>query len=570
MRSYLGELQEAIELASEELAKKQIVSRIWEGDHTVWKPDPSEITNRLGWLHSPHRMQENLGEIQLFVDKVREEGFTHALLLGMGGSSLAPEVFRKTFGVREGFLDLSILDSTDPETVRATAASLDPSTTLYIVATKSGRTVETLSFFKHFYNLVSEAIGSEEVGDHFIAITDPGSKLQETADRLGFREVFLNDPNIGGRYSALSYFGLIPAGLIGMDLSVLIERGTSMANTCRQDRPGAENPAVRLGIILGEMAKRGKDKVTFILPNELAPFADWVEQLIAESTGKEGKGILPIVGESVADPECYRGDRLFLEFTLGGNVSLGEKLERLSAAGHPIVQLSLQDRSDLGAQVFLWEFATAIAGHQLGINPFDQPNVEAAKVLAREMMKSYEETGELTSEESSLNLPGLEVFYRTPGSTKGSISTFTDIVEALNRFFERVGDGGYVAIHAYVQPSQEMDRWLEDLREQIRIRTQLATTVGYGPRFLHSTGQLHKGDAGKGLFLQINSDTGRDLPIPDEVGSGESSMGFGLLKLAQAIGDREALLAAGRHVICFHVQEPTIANLQPLIEALED
>jgi transaldolase/glucose-6-phosphate isomerase len=389
----LGAYQATVDGAMAQMVEDEIIHRIWAHDHTVWKPDPTEIANRLGWLHTAEAMSENVPCLEALAEDVRAAGYSHALLLGMGGSSLAPEVMRRAFGVRDGYLDLTVLDSTDPAAVLNYAERLDLSRTLFIVATKSGGTVETLSFFKFFYSRVAHTLGAEEAGAHLIAITDPGSKLADLAREYDFRATFLNDPNIGGRYSALSYFGLVPAALIGLDLELLLDRALTAACNCDGCNcpVDGDNSGGRLGAIMGALAKAGRDKVTFITSPQIASFGDWVEQLIAESTGKEGRGILPVVGEPLGSPQVYDNDRLFVYLRLDGSAGLttGENetydaaVDALEAAGHPLVRLRLRDLYDLGGQFFLWEMATAVAGHRLGINPFDQPNVEAAKVLAR-------------------------------------------------------------------------------------------------------------------------------------------------------------------------------------------
>jgi len=547
-----------VEAALNDLKTESIVQRIWSQDHTVWSSDPTEISNRLGWLHSPTTMQENVSEIQDFVGEVREAGFTHALLLGMGGSSLAPELFRHVFGVKKGYLDLAVLDSTDPEAVLAHSESLDLSKTLFIVSTKSGGTVETLSFFKYFYNRVMKEVGEAKAAGHFIAITDPGSSLEKTAKELEFRRVFLNDPNIGGRYSALSYFGLVPAALVGVDLRQLLDRAAAMANNCKAEE---ENPGARLGAILGEMALAGRDKVTLVASREIAHFGAWAEQLIAESTGKQDKGILPVDGEDLGEPDRYAEDRLFIHLRLEGDVKQDDKIEALRKAGHPVVQLNLSDKYDLGGEFFRWEMATAIAGRLLGINPFDQPNVESAKASAREMVNAYREKGALPQTEPDWNSDAVAVFYH---------EKIESLVEAFKKFFAQIKTEvprSYVAVQAYLPPTQKTDEALQQLRLRIRDKFKVATTIGYGPRFLHSTGQLHKGDAGNGLFIQLTNEPHRDADIPDEPGKPDSSMTFGVLKLAQALGDRKALLDENRIVIRLHFDDVT-QGLQKLLSAL--
>ncbi|HUU40357.1 MAG TPA: bifunctional transaldolase/phosoglucose isomerase, partial [Desulfatiglandales bacterium] len=553
----LGGYQDKVDGAIAELNDKKVLSRIWAYDHTVWKPKPDEITNRLGWLHAPEIMNENIFRIKTMADSVLANGYTHALLLGMGGSSLAPEVFYKTFGTKEGYLDLAVLDSTDPGAVLAHAQRLDPERTLFIAPTKSGTTIETLSFFKFFYNWVSDSVGKNKAGEHFIAVTDPGSPLADLANRYRFRATFLNDPNIGGRYSALSYFGLVPAALLGIDINTLLDRALTMSFNCENWNcyVGGNNYGGRLGVILGELARASRDKVTFIASSRIASFGDWLEQLIAESTGKEGKGILPVVGEPLGSPDDYEKDRLFVHLCLQGDTSHDAKLTDLKKAGHPVVSLFLDDVYDLGGQIFLWEMAVAVAGSCLGINPFNQPDVEASKILARNVVSEYKQKGAFSAEAPSIKHDEISLYGEVQGSS---------LEEALTAFINQAKQGAYVALQAYIQPTRETDDELQYLRTIIRDRFHLATTVGYGPRFLHSTGQLHKGDSGKGLFIQFTADDSRDAPIPDQAGSSKSSITFGTLKAAQAIGDRHALLGAGRKIIRLHLGKNPVKNLQAL------
>jgi transaldolase/glucose-6-phosphate isomerase len=558
----LGPYQRNVEKALVELKENRIISRIWAHDHTVWKPEPTEITNRLGWLHSPKVMAESVERITDFVEGVREDGYTDALLLGMGGSSLAPEVFQKTFGVKEGYLDLAVLDSTDPGAILAHAERLEPSHTLFIVSTKSGTTVETLSFFKFFYNWVKAWAGEERAGEHFIAITDPGTPLVDLARRYRFRDCFLNDPHIGGRYSVLSYFGLVPAALIGMNIETLLDRAMTMVGNCeaRNCPMEGDNPGGLLGAVLGELTKSGRDKVTLISSPKIEDLGDWVEQLIAESTGKEDRGILPVVGERVGSPANYGEDRLFVYMHLEGDEVHERAVAELERAGHPLVRLFLNDLYDLGGQFFLWEMAVAVAGHRLGINPFDQPDVEAAKALARQVTAEYKQKGSLPLETPALSGDGIAVY--------GDIAAGTP-PGALTRFLDNARAGAYIALQAYVQPTPDVNDSLQTLRTTLRNRFRLATTLGFGPRFLHSTGQLHKGDAGKGLFVQFTADASRDADIPDEAGFPASSMTFGVLKTAQAIGDRQALISRGRKVIRFHLEGDPVRGIKALTVEME-
>jgi transaldolase/glucose-6-phosphate isomerase len=540
----LGDYQAAVNAALAEMEAGDIIARIWEYDHTVWKPEPTEITNRLGWLRIAEAMVEDVPRMQTLAAEVQGAGYTDGLLLGMGGSSLAPELFSKIFARANG-LSLAVLDSTDPGALLAQAERLDPARTLFVVATKSGDTVETLSFFKFFYNWVVDASGLGRAGEHFIAINDPGSKLADIAARYEFRACFLNDPNIGGRFSALSYFGLLPAVLAGVDVERLLGQALAMMHTCGPDVPVVDNPAAWLGAILGELDKFGRDKVTFAISPAIASFGDWVEQLIAESTGKKGLGILPVVREPLGAVDVYGPDRLFVHIRLDGDITYDADLAALEAAGYPVVRFDLHDVYDLGGQFFLWELATAVAGYRLGINPFDQPNVESAKAQARKMIAAYKEKGAL---------PPVESVPLT--------------AEALESFIAQAKPGDYVMLQAYVQPTDETDAALAELRLKLRDKLHLATTVGYGPRFLHSTGQLHKGDGGNGLFIQLTHDPLQDVAIPDEAGEPESSITFGVLIAAQALGDRQALLDNDRRVIRFHLGDDVVGGLKKLSEAL--
>ncbi len=527
----LGSAETAVNDAVSEMQKKNILERIWQHDYTVWSSEPTEITNRLGWLHTPKDMAAEVARINQFVADVQAAGFTEVMLLGMGGSSLAPELFAKTFAHNGKGLNLRVLDSTDATAVQTYAQTADLAHTLFIVSTKSGGTVETFSFFKYFYNRVAELVGNDKVGSHFVAITDPGSGLVKTAQKHNFRQTFENDPNIGGRYSVISFFGLVPAALVGVDVAQLLQRTQAATQSA---------VPLRLGAILGTLAQAGRDKVTLITSEPIASFGDWVEQLIAESTGKNGKGILPVVGEPVLDPSGYGADRLFVYLRLDNTHDTA--VAQLEQAGQPVVRFDLRDLYDLGAQFFIWELATAVAGHLIGIQPFDQPNVESAKVLARKMVAAYQESGKL---------PQLDSAEPTAAN--------------LNTFIAQAQPGDYIAIQAYVPPTAKTDALLQQLRTQLLEKTKCATTVGYGPRFLHSTGQLHKGDAGNGLFIQFTSEPQKDIAVPDAAGEAASGISFGVLKIAQALGDAQALLDENRRLIRFDLGTDVNAKLQALL-----
>jgi glucose-6-phosphate isomerase len=559
LQAKLGAYQGAVEAALQQMQAGRIVARIWEGDHTVWKPDPTEIHNRLGWLRVAETMQPKLPRLDDLRQAAQQAGYTHALLLGMGGSSLAPDMLRKTFGVQPGGLDLAVLDSTDPGAVLAHAARLDPARTLFIVSTKSGGTVETFSLFRYFYNWTAAQLGSDGAGEHFIAITDPESALVEVAQQYRFGATLTNGPDIGGRYSALSFFGLAPAALCGIPVERLVERAQQMMAAC-QGTAADQNPAARLGAALGELAKAGRDKFTLVTSPAICNFGDWVEQLVAESTGKEGRGILPVVGEPPGAPEDYGADRLFVYLRLAGDHTHDVAMLALESAGFPVLRLEMGDLYDLGAQFFLWELATAIACHCLGVQPFDQPDVEAAKAQARKMVAAYQAEGHLPELTPALRSQGIAVYGESFASS---------LHEAWDAFLAHARRGSYVAVQAYLEPGDASDASLIALRSQLRQRTRLAVTTGYGPRFLHSTGQLHKGDAGLGLFVQITHDPAQDVAIPDEAGKTPSSMTFGVLELAQALGDRQALLDNGRRVIRFHLGQDTSVGMESLARALE-
>jgi len=560
----LGQYQAAVEDAVTRMEAERVARRIWDGDHTVWKPDPTGIANRLGWLRIATAMREKLPRLRAIATSacaVDRSGpcFTRVVLLGMGGSSLAPEVLQRTF-CEEGTAapELVVMDTTNPCAVLECTERIDPARTLFIVATKSGGTVETLSLFRYFHHHLSDVLGGDRAGGHFIAITDPGSSLADLAERHGFRATFLNDPNIGGRYSALSHFGLVPGALAGVDVTRLLDRAEAMAAACSADVTAADNPGAWLGTVMGRLALAGRDKVTFVISPAIAGFGDWVEQLIAESTGKEGRGILPVVGEPLGPPEVYGDDRFFVHIRLEGDATNDAALACLAAAGHPVARLELGDPYDLGGQFFLWEMATAVAGHHLGINPFDQPNVESAKALAREMVAAYARDGALPEPAPTLADRDIGVYAEVAA---------TSVEGAVEAFLARARPRDYVTLMAYLPPAAETSEALAAVRVALRDRLRAATTSGYGPRFLHSTGQLHKGDAGRGLFIQLTADHPRDAAIPDE-GAVDHPMTFGVLHSAQALGDRQALLDTSRRVIRLHLGRDIMGGIARLRAAI--
>jgi glucose-6-phosphate isomerase len=541
------------------LSKKRIIERIWRKDWTVWKNDPKEIANRLGWLSSPQEGWKALSGIDRFVQEVKQDHYTQALLLGMGGSSLAPFVLSSVFKTRPDCLDLVILDSTVPAAVLEVSRRLDPAKTLFIISSKSGTTAETLSFLNFFWNRTAECLGEDKTGKHFIAITDEGTPLAEEAGRLRFRSLFFGDPNIGGRFSALSLFGLIPGSLKGISLPQILKSAEGMAQRCRETADLWANPGAYLGAILGVMAQKGKDKVTFFLSPRLASLGAWLEQLIAESTGKEGKGIVPVEGEPPGPPEVYDPDRFFIQIKMRGDVSNEDNLRRLKKAAFSVFSLNVPSAGHLGGQFFLWEFATAVAGHILGINPFDQPNVDLTKKKTQGFLEAYREKGILPEAKPRVEEDGVSLFSENEAST---------LTIGLKNLLDQARPGDYIAIQAFLSPQAPTTQTLQKMRTLLRDKTGLAVTVGYGPRFLHSTGQLHKGDSGRGIFIQVTAGDSQNLSIPDAPGVSRSSLTFGILKAAQARGDYEVLKSSGRRIIRFHLSREAGKGLAKIISAI--
>jgi transaldolase/glucose-6-phosphate isomerase len=517
-----GPLGEAVKARLTQWDKENFSRRFWAKDYTLWSPKPvPEISDRMGWLHLPERMNEEVADLIEFRDRVREEGFTHAVLLGMGGSSLAPEVFAETFGSADGCPQLSVLDSTHPEAVRAIEKRADLKHTLFIVSSKSGTTLETLSFFRYFWNQLR---GSDR-GSQFIAITDAATPLEKLGAERGFRRVFRATGDVGGRYSALTHFGLVPAAIIGMPLTDLLNRAWDMSEACAFCVAVAQNPGLTLGALVGEAALAGRDKLTFVSGPNLTALPIWLEQLVAESTGKNDKGILPVAGEPLGDPGVYGKDRVFVDMRMPETANGGPKLAALEAAGHPIVRLRLNDKLDIAQEFFRWEIAVPAASSILGIHPFNQPDVQLAKDLAREAMKQGRSQAPPEGSEP--------VRAEQASELKGAVENWLKTTKA----------GDYIALQAYLPPSRETSAVLESIRLALRDRMKLATTVGYGPRYLHSTGQMHKGGPNSGLFLQLIDDAAPDLAVP------ETDYSFGALIRAQALGDWQALAQRGRRVL---------------------
>ena len=514
----------SVEDALARLTDDGVVGRIWARDHTVWKPHPEEITNRLGWLDAPARMRPIAPELISFADSVIADGFRHVVLLGMGGSSLGAEVLRATLGSRAGYPALVVLDSTVPAAVRAVSEAIDPGRTLFLVSSKSGTTIEPNVLYRHFRTLAGR-------GTNFAAITDPGTALAELGERDGFRRVFLNAEDMGGRYSVLSHFGLVPAALAGIDVGKLLARAEAMTVRCRV-ADAASNPGAALGAAIGAHALAGRDKLTLVTSPRIGSFGLWAEQLVAESTGKEGVGIVPVCGEPLRPPDSYGDDRLFIYLRLDGdaNGDTDEFIDAVESAGHPAVRIDLSDAYDLGAEFFRWELATAVAGSMLGVNPFDQPDVGLAKDRTDAMLAEYAASGRLPAVESM----------------------------SLEDLAARAGPGRYLAVVAFVEQTPATDSELAALRTAFTDRFRVATTVAYGPRFLHSTGQLHKGGPDSGLFVQLTAGRADDLPVPGEAYT------FGTLLDAQALGDLAALRERGRPVARVHLGSDIPADIAGL------
>ncbi|MDQ3743698.1 MAG: bifunctional transaldolase/phosoglucose isomerase, partial [Acidobacteriota bacterium] len=561
----LGKYSDAVNAALKEAEKGDVMRRIWRKDASLWKEDEAHqkiIRNALGWLTVPEMMIGVEDDLIAFADRIRNErGFRHIMVCGMGGSSLCPEVLRQTFGKQEGYPELLVLDTTDPDAFCDIADQIDITRCLFIISSKSGTTTEPLVFYKYWYDQVSKR--KENPGECFVAVTDPGTKMEADATRDHFKRIFLNPPDIGGRYSALSYFGLVPAAaLSGVDITKLLDRAERTVHSCASVVPAAENPGAKLGAILGECANAGRDKCTIICDPKIASFGLWVEQLLAESTGKEGKGIVPIAGEQLGAPSVYGDDRLFVSIAVERLDSETEsKLKALEAAGHPVVYRTLTDIYDLGEEFFLWEIATAFAGWRLGINPFDQPNVQESKDATKELLEAFTRDGKLP-EQPLLATDGTLTVY-ADDKTIAALSA-SSVGDAIKAHLARAGAGDYIAMLDYIEETPEHDAEIQAIRTHLRDATKCATTTGYGPRFLHSTGQLHKGGPDTGVFLQITAPDAIDVPIPG------AAYTFSILKQAQALGDFRSLSTRGRRAIRVDLGADVLAGLKRLHEYVGD
>jgi transaldolase / glucose-6-phosphate isomerase len=562
----LGKLDAAAQARLKEFRQQGFVRRLWAKDPDLWHKDPAHhkiIRNALGWLHITEQQVHQLARIKELAESVRAAGFKHALLLGMGGSSLCPEVCRMTFGVVPGYPELHVLDSTVPAQVRGIEKKVDLAKTLCIVSSKSGSTTEPLVFYQYFFDRMRKVKG-DKASENFIAITDPGSLLENLARESKFWDILPGVPEIGGRYSALSNFGIVPAAIMGVNIEHLLYRAERMRHSCDSVVPPEDNPGVVLGATLGELAKQGRDKVTFVTSPAISDLGAWLEQLIAESTGKEGKGIIPIDDELLGVPEVYGNDRLFIyiRYTAGADPDQDKKVAALEKAGHPVARIELADLINIGEEFFLWEIATAVAGSILGINAFDQPNVQESKDYTKAFLEEFKKNGRLPEEAPILVADGVRIYG--DDANKKALKGASSLKAALASHLGRIQAGDYLALTAYLERTEVSHKALQTIRQTIRDKKRVATTLGYGPRFLHSTGQLHKGGPNSGVFLQITTDDAEDLPIPGEPYT------FGVLKAAQALGDFLSLSKRNRRAIRVHLGPDVAAGLKLLQRAVDE
>ena len=546
----LADYADTVNSALEKLRQHNVIERIRSKDYTLWKSKPDEIVNRLDWLDAPAETLKKVNYIRAVLEPLIGKDIHDAVLLGIGGSSLAAEVFNKIIGGKTGYSKLHIVDTTDPLWISSVAQNINPANTLFIVSSKSGTTMEINALFKYFYNLAFKNIG-KSAGSRFIFITDEGSPLVKTAEEIAAHYTFFSNSNIGGRYSALSLTGIVPAALIGVDVEALLQNVFS-------DQESLMKEGASLGATLGVLAISGRDKLTFILAPHWKSFGDWLEQLIAESTGKEGKGILPVLNEPLRNVDAYGKDRVFVLFQ-DEESKISFPTESLSNAGHPVMTVRINDDYDLGKQMYFWEVATAVAAHFMGVHPFDQPDVEATKKHTRAVIADLGKNKNLKDEKPAFTFDQGEIFGNINGATPAEI---------FRNFLNQAKAEDYVCLQIYLSPSPEMDTAINLVREAISKRFSLPVTSGYGPRYLHSTGQLHKGDSGNGLFIQFTQDYTLDIAIPDKIGDEKSSLTFGELKAAQAKGDWQALTEAGRRIIRFHFPRNPVAGLQSMVEFL--
>jgi transaldolase/glucose-6-phosphate isomerase len=537
------------------------VRRLWQRDSSLWTN--SDEAQWLGWMDIVGQQIANQSEFQKFAEEVRKENFSDILLLGMGGSSLCPEVLAKTYGQIKGFAHLHVLDSTDPAQVHAFEHAVNLKSTLFIVSSKSGSTLEPNIFKQYFFERTKQAVGTDKAGSRWVAVTDPGSKLEKEAQADKFRCIFHGVPSIGGRYSALSNFGMVPAAAMGLDVAKFLDRAKQMVKACGASVPIESNPGVMLGIILGSAAKLGRDKATFVTSPAIHDLGAWLEQLIAESTGKQGKGIIPVDREEPTAPDGYGSDRVFayLRYTPAPDSNQDEHVAALEKAGQPVIRISLNDTYDLPQEFFRWEIATAVAGSIIGINAFNQPDVEASKVETRKLTSEYEQSGSLPSEEPIFEQAGIKLFADPKNaSAVGS----GNLAGHLKTHLDRIKPGDYFAVLGYIQMNETHEVRLQEIRHAVRDAKQVATCLGFGPRFLHSTGQAYKGGPNSGVFLQITCDDAKDLSIPG------AKYTFGVVKAAQARGDFQVLADRGRRALRVHLGKNVELGLSELLTVVAE
>ena len=562
----VGSFDEAVRAALDDLQAKDFVRRIWAKDPALWHEDPAHqaiIRNALGWLNVSEQQLRHVSRLQAFADEVKTAGFTHILLLGMGGSSLCPEVFRMTFGVVGGYPELHVLDSTVPSQVRRFEERVDLERTLCIVASKSGSTTEPLVFQKYFFDRMRRIRG-DRAGENFIAITDPGSLLEGLARELRFREIFPGTPDIGGRYAALSNFGMVPAAAMGVNVEVLLRQAERMRQRCDSTVSAPDNPGITLGVVLAALGKAGHDKVTFITSPAVSDLGAWLEQLIAESTGKEGIGLIPVDDEPPGVPRTYGDDRVFvyIRYSDGAVPEQDATVDALQSAGHPVARIDCTSLMNLGQEFFRWEMATATAGSILGINAFDQPNVQESKEFTKFYLEEFKRNGRLPDESPVITDGDVRLF--TDDANHQALKDASSLAQAVAAHISRVRTGDYVAINAYLERTPAVHEAFQRIRRIIRDAKRVATTLGYGPRFLHSTGQLHKGGPDSGVFLQVTADQSEDLDIPGDPYS------FGTLAAAQALGDMKSLCTRNRRVIRIHLGCDAEAGVRRIQKAVEE
>lgn len=560
------QLKEAVQATIQDWQTSDKVNRLWKGDTSLWTKDTED--KWLGWLRIAQEQSNELPYLTSFAEEIAKAGFTQALLLGMGGSSLCPEVLKVTFGTQSGYPALHVLDSTDPAQIKAIQEQIDVTKTLFIVASKSGSTLEPNIFKQYFFDLTEQKVGKGKAGRQFVAITDPGSKMQQVAEADGFRQVFYGLPSIGGRYSALSNFGLVPAAVMGLDVRRFLDRTEEMVHACAATVAADQNPGVILGAALGTLARQGRNKITLITSPEIHDLGAWLEQLLAESTGKNGKGLIPVDREALGRPEVYGNDRIFVHLRLatGKNEDQQVRLDALKKAGQPVVTIDVANIYDIGQEFFRWEIATAVAGSILGINPFDQPDVEASKVVTRQLTEQYEKNGSLPPEKPILEENGIKLFAddRNAQRLKQLAGDESSLRAILHAHLGLLQQGDYFALLAYIQMNETNEEALQNIRHKVRDTKHVATCLGFGPRFLHSTGQAYKGGPNSGVFLQITCDDAVEIPV-----SGQKYT-FGVVKAAQARGDFQVLAERGRRALRVHLAKDAQAGLKHLGAALAE